>query len=179
MVARFKGRLVTLPNPAEPCAKARKPVSKISDRAKRYRANQAGCKPNGPRRCMYCGGGKHVGVHHLDGDESNGRRSNLGWACKSCNALLAAAFKRAGKGTRVRQLNPRKKKGRSDPAFTQYGWAVSVICRHRDQAAGRCSPANDDLTRQAVAIIRGTSPGVRREYARRAAAMRGRYAVPF
>jgi hypothetical protein len=129
---------------------------------------------------MYCSSRRNVGVHHMDGNEDNGRRSNLGWACKGCNTALGIAFKKAGKGKRTRQYNPRgRKRGKADPAFTQYGWAVNVICRRRDEAAGRCSRSSDDLTRQAVEIIRATSPSVRREYARRAAGMRRGSEVPF
>jgi len=76
--AKYRGRIVTLPNPAEPpCAQSRKPVHAITDRAKRYRANQEGCKPDGPRRCKFCDTARNVGVHHFDGNESNGRKSNL------------------------------------------------------------------------------------------------------
>ena len=170
-----------LPNPSEPCG-GRKPIAKITDRAKRYRANSPSCKPAGARRCFICGSKKSLGVHHLDGNEANTRRSNLEWACKSCNGVLGFAFRAAGKGKRTRQYNPRGRKRRGHtPAFTQYGWAIGMICRKADQAAGRCSPSNDRLTQEAVSIIRATPASVRREYSRMALEARGRYRdeVPF
>lgn len=174
--AKYRGRLVSLPNPSE-CARTRKPVAEITDRAKRYRANQAGCRPAGPKRCLYCGrGAKHMVIDHMDGDESNGRRSNLAWACKACNTRLGAAMKSAGRGVRTRQYN-------AVPDFKQYAWAIGMICRRRDMEAGRCSPSNYSTTAEAVAIIRATPAAKRREYARRAASSRGRWSsrdeVPF
>lgn len=166
--AKFRGRVVSLPNPSE-CARIRKPVEKISDRAKRYRANQEGCKPTGPKRCVYCGKTKgQIVVDHVDGDESNGRRSNLVWACKSCNTALGAAYAKRGRGVRTRQYN-------GTPDFNLYAWATGLICRKRDQAAGRCSPSDDPETLKAVSIIRATPASKRREYAARAASSRGRW----
>lgn len=86
----------------------RKTVDEITDRAKRYRANQV--KPRGRKRCAY----KHrlnpckgpLGVNHIDGDESNGEQGNLNWACKRHNAQLAIYHKAMGKGVRTRQYNP-------------------------------------------------------------------------
>ena len=86
----------------------RKPVSEITDRAKRYRANRV--KPRGPKRCAYahrlnpCKG--KLGVNHVDGNESHGQQSNLNWACKRHNAQLALYHKAKGKGVRTRQFNP-------------------------------------------------------------------------
>lgn len=86
----------------------RKPVSQITDRAKRYRANRV--KPRGPKRCAYshranpCKG--QLGVNHADGNESHGQPSNLNWACKRHNAQLALYHKAKGKGVRTRQYNP-------------------------------------------------------------------------
>ena len=179
-LAKFRGRLVRLPNPSAPpaCPRGRKPVAKLTDRAKRYRANAPGCRPAGPRQCVYCRARKNVGVHHLDGDESNGRKSNLAWACKSCNTRLGYLFKRAGAGARTRQYNPRGR-SKGDPAFTQYAWAVNVICRRRDRARGLCDFSSDRLTKQAVEIVRATPVGLRRDYARRAASRRRPSEVPF
>jgi hypothetical protein len=177
--AKYRGRLVTLPNPSEPCPQARKPVGQITDRAKRYRANQPACKPGGSKKCIYCGRRKNVEVHHLDGNEDNGKRTNLAWACRPCNTAIGAEFKKAGLGKRTRQYNPRKRRGRGDPAFTQFAWAVNVICRRRDEARGLCSRSSDPLTKQAVEIIRSTPLDVRRAYARRARSMRRGSEVPF
>lgn len=172
---KFRGGLVRIPNPA--CPVARQPVATISDRAKRYRANQPGCKPEGPKRCEYCGSGRNIVVNHRDGHESNGRKANLGYACKSCNTRLGAAFAKAGKGVRTRQRN-------RVPSIAEYAYAVERICRKRDQAAGRCSPSNDKETLDAVKIIRATPRSVRRDYAATASAARGRWGsgldeVPF
>src|SRR5581483_11255506 len=84
----------------------RKPVEAITDREKRYRANTPECRPAGPRRCEKCRTTKNVVVHHRDGDESNGKKSNLGWLCRPHNAEAMIAMKRAGKGVRTRQYNP-------------------------------------------------------------------------
>jgi hypothetical protein len=174
--AKFLGRVVSLVNPSEPCAIARKPVSKISDRAKRYRANQAGCKPSGPKVCAYCPSRKNVIVNHIDGDESNGDRRNLNWACKSCNTAIGKAHAAAGVGKRTRQMNP-------PPDFKQYAWAIGMICRKRDEERGACSRSSDPLVKEAVAMIRATPGPLRRKYAAQAAASRGRgrtgWEVPF
>jgi hypothetical protein len=178
--AKLRGRTVAIVNPAFPCGAGLKPVHKITDRAKRYRANSAACRPAGPKVCTYCKSRRNVEVHHRDGNESNGAKKNLGWACRRCNTALGAAFKRAGLGKRTRQYNGRKTKGHT-PEFTQYGWAIGMICRKADQRKGLCSPSSDPKVLEAVEIIRSTPADKRREYSRRAAASRGRWAseVPF
>jgi hypothetical protein len=96
--------------PPERCgAHFRKSVHKISDRAKRYRAHSPGCRPAGPKRCAIFGcktPTQNVVPDHIDGDESNGRRSNLRWLCKSHNTMLGKKMAKAGKGVRTRQYNP-------------------------------------------------------------------------
>lgn len=87
-------------------AKFRKPVENISDRAKRYRAHSEGCRPKGPKVCFKCGSRRFITIDHADGDESNGRPSNLRWACKSHNTILGKKMAKAGKGVRTRQYNP-------------------------------------------------------------------------
>lgn len=166
----YRGRQVRVVNPSVPCGGRKS--GEVTDRARRYRANSKACRPAGPRRCWLCGSQRNVGAHHLDGDESNTRRGNLGWACKSCNTALGYAFKRAGLGHRTRQYNP-KKRARRPHGFTQYAWAVGMICRKRDRAKGLCSNSSDPLVLDAVKIIRGTPAATRREYAKRAAAGRG------
>jgi len=128
---------------------------------------------------VFCKSRRNVLVHHFDGREVNGAKSNLGWACKSCNAAIAAAFRDRGLGTRTRQFNPKRRRG-SPVGFSQYAWAVGMICRHSDQARGLCSPSSDPLVLDAVKIIRETPAAKRREFAARAAASRGRRSeVPF
>jgi len=86
----------------------KKPVDQISDRAKRYRAHQPGCRPKGAKVCFKCGSRRFVVPDHIDGDESNGRASNLRWTCKSHNTILGKKMAKAGKGVRTRQYNPKR-----------------------------------------------------------------------
>jgi hypothetical protein len=88
------------------CGEGRKLVQDITDRAKRYRANAPQCKPAGPKRCALCGSNRNVVPDHKDGDESNGRKSNLRWLCKSCNTRLGKRDARLGRGRRTHQYNP-------------------------------------------------------------------------
>ena len=88
-------------------AQTRKPVSQITDRAKRYRANR--CKKKA-KFCETCGSRKNLVIGHRDGNESNGAPHNLGTFCKSCNGRDAAAHKKAGRGVRTRQYNPKLKR---------------------------------------------------------------------
>jgi hypothetical protein len=90
-----------------PCASTRK--SQVTDRARRYRANQRGCKPAGAKKCKLCGSKSDVMVDHVDGNESNGRKSNLRWLCRSCNTVLGAEMARTGQGRRTVQYNPAHK----------------------------------------------------------------------
>lgn len=80
-----------------------KPVTQITDRAKRYRANRV---HKLRKRCEECGAKRNLGVGHRDGDESNNRPSNLFTQCKSCNGKQAARDKKMGRGVRTRQYNP-------------------------------------------------------------------------
>jgi hypothetical protein len=86
-------------------------VEKISDRAKRYRAHTPGCRPKGPKVCAICGSKRNVVPDHRDGNESNGRASNLRWLCKRHNTKLGKKMAKAGKGVRTRQYNPDKVAG--------------------------------------------------------------------
>jgi len=140
----------------------RKPVEAITDREKRYRANTPECRPAGPRRCAKCGTSKNVVIHHKDGDESNGKKRNLGWLCRPHNAKAMIAMKRAGKGVRTRQYNPgaknlgeyvdaavKHKRGSYDeggkvihetPKSTRQKFAREIWSRRR--ASGRVSSRN-------------------------------------
>jgi hypothetical protein len=100
----------------------------VSDRAKRYRANQLGCRPVGPKVCALCGSRSQVMVDHRDGDESNGKRSNLRWICRSCNASQAVKHVREGKGRRTVQYN-----GRGAGVLAEYLTALAVL--HGDSDA--------------------------------------------
>jgi hypothetical protein len=104
---------------------------------------------------------------HLSGDESDGAPANLAHGCRSCNALLGAAFKKLGSKIRTRQYNPAPK-GRGVPTFEQYLWGVVHHSRGAQDEGGR--------------IIHATPRHKRIEYARRIYALRrerGEFDVPF
>jgi hypothetical protein len=134
-------------------ARFRKPVTEISDRAKRYRAHSPGCRPNGPKVCYKCGSRRNVVVGHADGDESNGRKSNLRWECKRHNTIHGKAMAKAGKGVRTRQYNPRKK--RRNPGAVNLAQYVQAAVDHTRKA-------HDEGGK----IIHETPKAKRREFAR-------------
>jgi len=143
-----------------------KPVSQITDRAKRYRAQS---NVPGPKRCVMCNrtakqvGGRGLDVMHLSGDESDGERKNLAYGCRSCNGKLAAAFKRIGSKVRTRQYNPSS----GIPTYEQYKWGVAHHASKAHDAGGE--------------IIHATPRKKRIEYALRIAEERAprRDSVPF
>lgn len=151
-----------IPNPGV-CG-GRKPVELITDRAKRYRANSEACKPAAPRVCNYCESKRNVVVGHIDGNEDNGRPSNLAWTCKSCNAKIAAADKAAGRGKRTRQFNPPRKVPRVSAA--QWYAAVRSICRRKRDGTltGNCTPGFAMPVAEARAIISATPFNLRKQY---------------
>ena len=125
------------------------PAHLITDRAKRYRANRT--PPAGPKRCSYCGSTRNVVIDHKDGDEANGRQSNLAWACKSCNTARGMLFAKLGKGVRTRQMNPEK-------GATSLGqWVIAVM-----SAKGE-GPMDPDAARE---MIHETPDRRRSEFAR-------------
>lgn len=97
------GRRITVKR--NPCAVTVK--EPVTDRAKRYRANQEGCLPSGKKACALCKSTRFLTVDHKDGDESNGEKSNLRWLCKSCNTKLGARDAKLGRGRRTAQYNPK------------------------------------------------------------------------
>ncbi len=159
-----------------------KPVGEITDRAKRYRAQQ---NVKGPKRCIFCNrtaaqvGGRGLDVMHLSGDESDGESKNLAYGCRSCNGKLAAAFKAIGAGVKTRQYNPTS----GVPTFEQYKWAVSHGARHYWVKGQGWQAGEKDAP---GAIIHATPRAKRVEYAKRIATESGRRsgrrrrdAVPF
>src|SRR5271157_426742 len=131
-----------------PCMMAQR--SNLTDRAKRYRAQNA---VRGEKRCVLCGSRRQLGVMHLDGNESNGEPQNLAYGCRSCNQKLSAAFKRIGAGVPTNQYNPSKG---GIPTFGQYARAVT-----QQQHSGEHGEAG--------AVIHATPKSKRVEYARRIA----------
>jgi hypothetical protein len=127
-------------------ANFRKPVSQISDRAKRYRAHSPGCRPDGLKACYKCGSRRNVVIGHIDGDESNGRKSNLRWECKRHNTIHGKAMAKQGRGVRTRQYNP----------------GAKTLGAYVDAAVNHTRGAHDAGGR----VIHETPKAKRREFAR-------------
>lgn len=144
---------------ANPGGRGLRPVELISDRAKRYRANAPENRPPGPKKCIVCRSRRNVEVMHLNGDESDGSRSNLEWGCRSCNTRLGAAFKRLGLGRRTRQMNS------AGGAETLGAWIHAITVAKGDQPGDLAS---------AVELIRNTSHAKRRQLQSQAWAARKR-----
>jgi hypothetical protein len=94
-------------------------------------------------------------VAHVDGNEPNGSAQNLGPTCRSCNATVAHAMKRAGIGRRTRQYNPR---GESEGAQTLGQWMAAVMSMKGESDQMSVSDA--------VAMIHTTPSGDRSRFAR-------------
>ena len=145
-----------VPNPS--CG-GRKPVELLTDRAKRYRANSPECAPGGPKRCLLCGSaGGSVEVMHLNGNESDLGKHNLAWGCRSCNTRLGKLFAKLGLGVKTRQYNP-------GGAASVGAW-LSAIQIVKYGAPGDMS--------EALATIRDTPAGRRKEFSSQAWAARKR-----
>lgn len=131
----------------------RKPVSRITDRAKRYRANADDARPGPPKWCGFCGARRNVGVHHVNGRENDSAPSNLMWACKSCNARIANVLHKARLGKLTRQYNPARAR---KAVMDAYAAAIKVM---RGDWPGDVS--------KAVQTIQDTPPDVRSSYTAR------------
>jgi hypothetical protein len=127
-----------------PCPIIRK-EREVTDRARRYRANQDGCRPAGPKKCELCGARSDLMIDHKNSNESDGRRSNLRWLCRSCNTRLGAKAAREGLGRRTAQYNPGAR------TLGEYIQAVTQHTRRAHDEAGR--------------IIHETPKSRRREFA--------------
>jgi hypothetical protein len=135
----------------------RKAVAAISDRAKRYRANQEDVRPGPPKQCGFCGGRRTIEVHHISGNEDDGEPENLMWACRSCNTSVANLMRRAGIGKLTRQFNPRRRAGGGlKGQMAAYAAAIKVM---RGEYPGDVSAA--------VQTIHDTPPSIRSAYTAR------------
>lgn len=76
----------------------------VTDRALRYRANQA-IPEDAPQVCSFCGS-SDVEVGHIDGREENSGPENLTWTCRPCNVRCANTLRAAGAGRLTNQFNP-------------------------------------------------------------------------
>lgn len=130
----------------------RKQPSEITDRAKRYRANADGNRPQGKRICFACGHRGRLDVHHLTGNEAHGNPSDLAWACRSCNVRIGNVMRRAGIGKQTRQYNPA-----SEGAHSLGAWMNAIASM---RGFGGTMTVSD-----AVAMVRATSPSLRSKYA--------------
>ena len=122
----------------------------VTDRALRYRANAT--PPPGPKICALCGSKTNVEVGHVNGREEHSNPENLMWTCRSCNVLAANAMRGAGLGRKTHQYNPGGK-----GATTLGEWMTAVMSMKGQSDAMS--------VRDAVSIIRATSPSKRSEFA--------------
>jgi hypothetical protein len=85
-------------------------------------------------------------VDHIDGNESNGRKSNLRWLCRSCNTVLGAEMARTGEGRRTVQYNPQ-----GAQTLGEYVLAVLEHTRGAHDEAGKLIHATPKWKRQEYA----------------------------
>jgi len=132
----------------------------VTDRAYRYRANQA--IPDHPRVCVACGATKSLDVGHLDGHEENNEPRNLSYFCRSCNVVVANVMRNAGLGRLTRQFNPTRGGGAANVG--EWMAAVGPIRPHVDR--GERGLVATMSVSDAVAMIRATPHAKRSEFAR-------------
>ncbi|MBZ5532609.1 MAG: hypothetical protein LAO20_14345 [Acidobacteriia bacterium] len=130
----------------------RKPAGEITDRQQRNRAAKCIDKRQS-KRCVFCGSLKNPRVHHLNGVESDNDPRNLVYSCHAHNILVAYLMKRYNIGQRVDQeYNPA-----AEPAKSLAQWMMAVKSLKGE--------SNDLHPRQAIAMIRATSPARRSSFA--------------
>lgn len=118
----------------------------ITDRAKRYRAQKT--KPNGPKRCNFCGSRKNVDIDHVSGDESDMETENLMWLCRACNTTKGIIQARNRVGVRTLQYNPEPR-----PTLAKFKHAAAILLgRIKGDVAA------------ATAYVRGILPEKRAEF---------------
>lgn len=144
---------------AEEFLRVHNPLPEVTDRALRYRAQNA--IEQSERRCIYCGSPSGwIEVDHINGYEEDNAPENLAWACRACNTLKGAVFARAGIGRRTRQFNPRRRRTTSDTkgARTLAEWMEAIM-------ALKGQPSRFTLE-QAIAKVRATPAWDRSAFAR-------------
>jgi hypothetical protein len=143
----------------------------VTDRQHRRRS-RACIDPALLKRCGFCGSGRNMRVHHLNGDEADEAPRNLIGACHACNTQIGFLLRRHNIGRRVDlEYNPP-----AQPARNLAQWIMAVKSLHGE--SGELTP------RQAIAMIRATSPARRSHFAYdiwklRRARGTDRTAVPF
>lgn len=124
----------------------------VTDRQHRRRS-RACIDPALLKRCGFCGSSRNMRVHHLNGDESDEDEKNLIGACHACNTQVGFLLKRHNIGRRVDlEYNPP-----AQPARNLAQWMMAVKSMHGE--------SNDMTPRQAIAMIRATSPTRRSHFA--------------
>jgi hypothetical protein len=131
----------------------RKPVSQITDRARRQRSRKCIDKRL-LKRCGFCGGRKNMRVHHLNGIEADTGPENLIGACHACNARVGWVLKRYNIG-RLVDLEYKNPEAQPAKSLTQWMMAVKTLR----------GESNEMQPREAIAMIRATSPGQRSAFA--------------
>lgn len=129
----------------------------VTDRALRYRANAN--PPEGEKRCCLCGSKRNVEVGHVNGHEEDNTTANKFWTCRACNVRSANTLRKAGRGRKTRQYNPREDiyaVGR--PAKSLGQWLLAV-----NSMKGLSEEMSLD---DAVAMIRATPAATRSKFAK-------------
>jgi hypothetical protein len=180
---RARQRRPQIHNPATGQLQA---IELITDRAKRYRAQQANQQTE--KRCIYCGQpGGRLDNEHINGRESDAAPENLAYSCRPCNTTKGAYLLKEGIGERTAQYNPTRAGGAA--TLTEWKEALAAISPHK---GAKYAPRNYGLfsemtTAEGVAMIRATPHSKRSDFARtiwnlrkaRGTAGAGQESVPF
>lgn len=150
---------IATPNPSRGILR---PAIEITDRAKRYRAQNAIEQED--ERCIYCGApaeSAHMTVDHISGNEADLAPENLAYACVPCNTSKGIFFARVGIGRLTHQYNPR---GKGITSLGQWIQAVGAITP-RVRRKGRALSTEMD-TATALQLIRETPHSRRSRFGR-------------
>ncbi|MBZ5522239.1 MAG: hypothetical protein LAP21_08355 [Acidobacteriia bacterium] len=124
----------------------------VTDRAQRYRARSC-VDERVMKRCGFCGANKNMRVHHLNGNESDNDPQNLIGACHACNGLIGFLLKRHNIGRGVDLEYKKNPEGARNLAQ----WMMAVKSMKGE--------SQEMTPRQAIAMIRATSPNRRAHFA--------------